>query len=257
MARKPDLPCADCGKLMWNSSTSLPAGKARCRPCRKDHPLVAVARVAAIARNCDRCGLEFRVVHPSNPKRYCSLTCANSPRGVAQPLTDRRVTRRVRESSAPGLGQSARKALRDRWRVQGRRCIYCTNPATTIDHVLPLVRGGTNHEGNLAPCCKSCNSSKSGWTVVEWRTGKRLKPMAGELPWDHARGSPRRLRKPPVGEQLTLSICDVCGVLALRKTCSSDCHKVKMRNRYRERVGIPLDAPLYPPKPQSPRYVSV
>lgn len=34
MPRKPDLPCADCGNLMWRSTTSLPEGRARCRACR-------------------------------------------------------------------------------------------------------------------------------------------------------------------------------------------------------------------------------
>lgn len=34
MSRKPDVPCADCGKLMWKGRGSLPAGQARCRACR-------------------------------------------------------------------------------------------------------------------------------------------------------------------------------------------------------------------------------
>lgn len=38
MSRKPDLPCADCGKLLWRSGTSLPEGQARCRPCRVENP---------------------------------------------------------------------------------------------------------------------------------------------------------------------------------------------------------------------------
>lgn len=38
MPRFPDLPCADCGEMMWRSATSLPAGKARCRPCRRLAP---------------------------------------------------------------------------------------------------------------------------------------------------------------------------------------------------------------------------
>lgn len=34
MPRKPDLPCADCGELMWRGKGVLPAGQARCRQCR-------------------------------------------------------------------------------------------------------------------------------------------------------------------------------------------------------------------------------
>lgn len=35
MPRNPDLPCADCGALMWRGTTSLPEGQAKCRPCRR------------------------------------------------------------------------------------------------------------------------------------------------------------------------------------------------------------------------------
>lgn len=49
--------------------------------------------------------------------------------------------------------------------------MYCGSAVETIDHVIPLVRGGTNYEGNLAPCCRVCNSSKGGLLVSEWKTG--------------------------------------------------------------------------------------
>lgn len=35
MPHRPDLPCADCGSLLWRSRTSLPEGQARCLPCRR------------------------------------------------------------------------------------------------------------------------------------------------------------------------------------------------------------------------------
>jgi 5-methylcytosine-specific restriction endonuclease McrA len=49
----------------------------------------------------------------------------------------------------------------------GYRCGYClvdlrTLPKgqRTIDHMLPLIRGGANSQDNVIPCCKSCNSRK-------------------------------------------------------------------------------------------------
>ena len=38
----------------------------------------------------------------------------------------------------------------------------------TIDHVLPLCRGGTHDLDNLVLACGFCNSSRSGKTVEEW-----------------------------------------------------------------------------------------
>lgn len=47
-------------------------------------------------------------------------------------------------------------------------CVYCGKPATTIEHILPRSRGGTDDPTNLAPACKRCNSSKNDKTVCEW-----------------------------------------------------------------------------------------
>jgi 5-methylcytosine-specific restriction protein A len=46
----------------------------------------------------------------------------------------------------------------------GWRCVYCLKELDTntvsIDHVIPLVAGGTGWPSNLVPSCKSCNSKK-------------------------------------------------------------------------------------------------
>ena len=50
----------------------------------------------------------------------------------------------------------------------GWRCAYCTIPLTvdtiTIDHRIPVSKGGTNWLSNLVPSCKMCNCLK-GATV--------------------------------------------------------------------------------------------
>jgi hypothetical protein len=50
MAKKPDTPCSGgCGKLLWSGRTSLPAGRRKCRDCRR----AAVNSVAG--QTCGRC----------------------------------------------------------------------------------------------------------------------------------------------------------------------------------------------------------
>jgi 5-methylcytosine-specific restriction endonuclease McrA len=39
----------------------------------------------------------------------------------------------------------------------------------TIDHIIPLVRGGSNWPANLQLTCKSCNCKKGKRTMEEWR----------------------------------------------------------------------------------------
>jgi hypothetical protein len=38
MPKRPDTPCAGCGKLLWSGPNSLPAGRRRCRDCLKTAP---------------------------------------------------------------------------------------------------------------------------------------------------------------------------------------------------------------------------
>jgi hypothetical protein len=47
-------------------------------------------------------------------------------------------------------------------------CVYCGKPATTVDHVRPLSRGGHEAEYNLAPACSTCNRSKNAKLLIEW-----------------------------------------------------------------------------------------
>lgn len=39
-------------------------------------------------------------------------------------------------------------------------CYYCGGLANSVDHIVPLARGGTHDESNLVACCIRCNSSK-------------------------------------------------------------------------------------------------
>jgi len=41
------------------------------------------------------------------------------------------------------------------------RCAYCKKrKKLTVDHIIPLSKGGTNNIDNIVPACGSCNSSK-------------------------------------------------------------------------------------------------
>lgn len=50
-------------------------------------------------------------------------------------------------------------------------CHYCrkTFPPEelTMDHILPVVRGGKSVKSNCVPCCKECNNDKKYLTPAE------------------------------------------------------------------------------------------
>lgn len=58
-------------------------------------------------------------------------------------------------------------------KMQKSPCAYCGLSGGEIDHVVPLTKGGTHSIGNLAPCCRSCNSSKNNLLLMQWRIKKR------------------------------------------------------------------------------------
>lgn len=52
---------------------------------------------------------------------------------------------------------------------QGGLCAYCDAPWEHVDHMIPLVRGGTNWPDNLQLLCAHHNTSKGAWTDAEYR----------------------------------------------------------------------------------------
>ncbi len=39
-------------------------------------------------------------------------------------------------------------------------CVYCGKPSKAVDHIVPVLHGGTGDWNNLAPVCTACNSQK-------------------------------------------------------------------------------------------------
>ncbi len=68
----------------------------------------------------------------------------------------------------------AQKLRKTQWwknKISASICFYCqkTFPAheLTMDHLVPLARGGKSNKGNTVPCCKGCNNKKKYYTPAE------------------------------------------------------------------------------------------
>jgi 5-methylcytosine-specific restriction endonuclease McrA len=52
-------------------------------------------------------------------------------------------------------------------------CAYCGSPHNlTMDHVVPISKGGKTTIDNVIPACSSCNSSKQARDIIEWYTSQ-------------------------------------------------------------------------------------
>ncbi len=71
--------------------------------------------------------------------------------------------------------KKARELRDSAWWKQKRSsgvCWYCHRKfppkELTMDHLIPLVRGGRSVKENLVPACKDCNNKKKYLLPVEW-----------------------------------------------------------------------------------------
>jgi 5-methylcytosine-specific restriction protein A len=69
----------------------------------------------------------------------------------------------------------ARELRNSQWWKRKRSsgtCYYCGGmfkpTDLTMDHLIPVVRGGKSVQGNLVPACKECNSKKKYLLPTEW-----------------------------------------------------------------------------------------
>jgi 5-methylcytosine-specific restriction endonuclease McrA len=70
--------------------------------------------------------------------------------------------RRARKSGASGRDYITIALVDSRCEYYGHRCYLCGEPASAIDHVKPLAKGGSQWPSNLRPICGLCNSRKGG-----------------------------------------------------------------------------------------------
>lgn len=117
--------------------------------------------------------------------RFCSWDCSSKSRrrGIRSEW-NAKTRRSARESAADGMSITARRRWLRRLISLGAMCFYCNDRrADTIDHIIPLTRGGTNQEGNLVPACRKCNCSKSDLLVTEWRFHRPHGGTITDRPW--------------------------------------------------------------------------
>lgn len=127
---------------------------------------------------CSFCG-QSKEVHQSSTRKFCSRKCIDryrstylhgprSPMWQGGPIAAS-ARRRTLYLNALKLELVDREAIIKR---DGLICYLCdkmlTDRQATLDHVMPLIRGGSHTADNLRVCCKSCNSRKADRLLDEF-----------------------------------------------------------------------------------------
>jgi len=71
--------------------------------------------------------------------------------------------------------QKARELKASQWwkrKLAKGICHYCGKKFApkelTMDHIVPVSKGGKTTKGNVVVCCKECNTAKKSKLMMEW-----------------------------------------------------------------------------------------
>ncbi len=81
----------------------------------------------------------------------------------------------VTEEEVKREREKARALRKTQWwsnRLDRGVCHYCggrfKRDELSMDHVVPVIRGGKSTRGNCVPACKDCNNKKKYMLPIEW-----------------------------------------------------------------------------------------
>jgi 5-methylcytosine-specific restriction endonuclease McrA len=183
--------------LVWSEYEALVlAGQKRCTACSDWHPRAAFgpdrSRSDGLAASC----IASRVRISNGPNKQARRDAKADGRSWCSgcsswlPLSDVRLGKCKEHRNADYRARYARNGESIRQRVYARKrnldpipgwwveehyhrfdgmCAYgCGTPATSLDHIWPVAKGGKSMPGNLVPACGSCNSRKRDGKPYSW-----------------------------------------------------------------------------------------
>jgi 5-methylcytosine-specific restriction endonuclease McrA len=155
-----EFPKCNCGKLLTRRTA------VRCRPCLYEYMRSIDYGPSRHERLCRVCGSPNKV--PSTIKRgrvkYSCKDCHARNYKKWQRSHPKKVlehANRHRMRKAGALGSHTELEWEAICRKQKWRCGLCLQKKPlTVDHIVPVSRGGSDYAFNIQALCKSCNCRK-------------------------------------------------------------------------------------------------
>lgn len=168
-----------------------------CTKCGKTKALEEFGKrgkyLQSLCRVCAReYASEYRLAHPGKDAENARRRYAADPEKARERLRrdyaadperarkEARKRNRKHHAAHPGRKAEQRQARRAKTpyspelaalmaELREQPCAYCGSTGkSTIDHIVPLARGGKHEADNLTSACYSCNSSKKDKLLEEW-----------------------------------------------------------------------------------------
>ena len=175
------MKCRTCGTIVERAASTLRQKNIICDKCAEDETkqksrqtLIGVFMAIAQAKTpkvCAACGEAFYSPYPN--KKYCSDTCKKTIKGRYNSIRrrcrkygvfyDPKVTAKAVIERDGGICQICHKKCDENDRSWGS-----LGPKfPTVDHIIPLAKGGTHTWGNVQCACALCNSYKRDLTEAK------------------------------------------------------------------------------------------
>lgn len=120
------------------------------------------SEITYTANNKEKLLAKYRKYHANNKEKEQAYRKANPEKGRIR-------TALYKSRKLGALGYFTVTDWLNKLTYYGFKCVYCTKPLTTktasMDHIIPLKRGGTNWPANIAPACGPCNSGKQAYRI--------------------------------------------------------------------------------------------
>lgn len=255
MPRTPNRPCSACGKLVWPTKG---ATSQTCRECRRKAsppmPRTTPVAVAGTTTTCPKCARPFVRTKPN--QTYCWAPCIKQRSGK---------TPKAATETERGYGKAHAKA-REKARAEWQDGDPCARCGGAMRYGTPVDLDHTDDRtGYLGLSHSSCNRSTTGRLQdvkhnkvcdhcgITYTTRYAAQRYCS-IPCRKAAPRPERVAKPKPSRATYLRPCDECCAMFVAYTskqrlCSDECRRTAwgriMRLKYRRKVGIPDDAPLY------------
>ena len=121
---------------------------------------------ALTATERTRHAAQMRQSQAARMRRWRTERPASYAENRAKVARDRKASRAGIESA---VLVAADQRKRDLLASIGLACSYCGTVmprCETVDHVIPVSRGGKHEPANLVPCCRRCNAEKGAKLVA-------------------------------------------------------------------------------------------